>query len=163
MDIGEDNLIHPSIKVGKNVRIGNYNIIYSGAELGDNTVIGNFCDLGKNLKTGKNVTIQGRVRIGDDCILEDDVILKIGTILTSGVLLKKRSFMGPASITFGSTADRKAKYGTIIGERTYIGGGAKIAAEIQIGNDIIVGAQAFVNKDLTEPGVYVGIPARLSK
>lgn len=163
MDVGEGNLIHHPIKVGKNVMIGNYNIISEGAELGDNTVIGNFCDLGKKLKTGKNVTIQGRVRIGNDCILEDEVILKIGTILTSGVLLKKRSFMGPASITFGSTAYRATKQGIIIGERTYIGGGAKIAAGIQIGNDIIVGAQAFVNKDLTEPGVYVGIPARLIK
>ena len=67
--------------------------------------------------------------------------------------------MGPCSITLGSSAYRVTDHGTVIGKRTYIGAGVKIVANTQIGNDIIVGAQAFVNKDLIEPGVYVGIPA----
>ena len=160
---GYDNVIHPSVVMGKGVTIGHFNVIYEGVELGEGTVVGNHCELGKNLKTGKNVIIQGRVRIANNCVIEDDVELKIGTILTSGVLLKKGSFMGPCSITLGSSAYRVTKHGTTIGERTYIGGGAKIAADIQIGDDIVVGAQAFVNKDLIEPGVYGGIPAILLK
>lgn len=161
--VGQYNVIHFSLKMGENVIVGNHNVIYEGVELGDNTIIGNFCELGKNLRTGRNVIIQGRVRIADNCVIEDNVQLKIGTILTSEVLLKKDSFMGPCSITFGSTAYRVTKHGTTIGKRTYIGGGAKIAANVQIGDDIIVGAQAFVNKNLVEPGVYGGVPAKLMR
>jgi len=163
MAVGQNNVIHPSVKMSKGVKVGNYNVIYEGVELGENTIVGNFCELGKNLKTGRNVIIQGRVRIANDCIIEDNVELKIGTILTSRVLLKKDSFMGPCSITLGSSAYRVTEHGTIIGERAYIGAGAQIAANIQIDDDIIVGAHAFVNKDLTEPGIYCGIPAMFLK
>jgi len=159
--IGQYNVIHPTVEMEEGVVIGNHNVIYEGVKLGRNTIVGNFCELGVTLKTGKNVIIQGRVRIADDCVIEDDVQLKIGVILTSRVRLKKNSFIGPCSVTFGSTAYRVTKHGTTIGERTYIGGGAVIAADIQIGDDIIVGAQAFVNKDLREPGIYVGCPAKL--
>lgn len=158
--IGQYNVIHPSVKMKKGVVVGNHNVICEGVELGENTTVGNFCELGKDLKTGRNVIIQGRVRIADDCVIEDNVQLKIGTILTSRVRLKTGSFMGPCSITFGSTAYHVTKHGTVIGERTYIGGGATIAANIQIGDDIVVGAQAFVNRDLVEPGIYGGVPAK---
>jgi len=157
--MSSDNVIHSSVRIGKNVQIGHFNVIKEGVELGENTVVGNFCELGKNLKTGKNVIIQGFVRIANDCLIEDSVELKIGTILTSGVWLKKGSFMGPGSVTLGSSAYRITEHGTVIGERTYIGAGTKIAANIQIGGDIIVGAQAFVNKSIYVPGVYGGVPA----
>lgn len=49
----------------------------------------------------------------------------------------------------------------VIGDRVYIGPGAKIFGDIVIANDIVVGANAVVNKSFSEPGITIGgIPAK---
>lgn len=161
--IGHFNVIEEGVVLGNNVKIGHNTIIHKGVTLGDNTVVGSFCEIGKNVKTGKNVVIQGRIRTGDNCTIEDEVTIKYGTILTGDVLLKKKCFLGPNVITLGSTHKRVELHGTIIGERTYIGAGSKIAGAIKIGDDIVVGALGFVNKDIIEPGIYAGIPIKKIK
>ena len=162
VQIGHFNIIEEGVTFGKNIKIGNYNYIRKDSTFGDNTVIGDYNNLGENLRVGKNVIIQGSVRTANSCDIEDNVTLKIGVILTSKVWLKKNSFMGPTSITLGSTAYRETKHGTIIGENTYIGAGTKIAANIEIGDNIIIGANSFVNKSLndTTPSIWAGTPIK---
>lgn len=54
-----------------------------------------------------------------------------------------------------------AKLGTVsIGNNVYIGQGATILCGVKIGDNVIVGAKALVNKDLESNGVYVGVPAK---
>lgn len=159
--IGHFSIIGKGCVFGDNVSIGSHTVIGENVQLGDGAVVGNFCEIGKGLKTGSNVVLQGRIRIAEACEIEDDATLKYGTILTSRVLIKKGAFLGPNVITLGSTHLRETKHGTIIGERCYIGAGSKIAACVTIANDITVGAAGFVNKDLTENGIYVGVPVKL--
>jgi len=78
-------------------------------------------------------------------------------------LLKENCFLGPHTITLGSTHERVTKHGTVIGKNTYIGAGSKIAADTKIGDNIVVGALGFVNKDLTEEGIYAGLPIKKIK
>ncbi|QSZ67861.1 serine acetyltransferase [Methanofollis aquaemaris] len=48
-----------------------------------------------------------------------------------------------------------------IGDNVYIGPGAKIFGNIQIANDIAIGANAVVNKSFLEAGITIGgVPAR---
>ena len=47
-----------------------------------------------------------------------------------------------------------------IGDHTFVGSRAVVLQGLTIGEHIIVGAGAVVTQSLTEPGVYVGIPAR---
>lgn len=49
----------------------------------------------------------------------------------------------------------------IIGDRVFIGPGAKIFGKIKIGNDVAIGANAVVTKDLPDYAVAVGIPAKI--
>jgi serine O-acetyltransferase len=49
----------------------------------------------------------------------------------------------------------------IIGDRVFIGPGAKIFGKIKIGNDVAIGANAVVTKDLPDNAVAVGIPAKI--
>ena len=162
--IGRYNIIEEGVEFGEGVEIGNFNYIRKGSVFGNGTKIGNFNDLGERLNVGENVIIQGRVRTADHCTIEDNVTLKIGVILTSRVLLKKNSFMGPTSITLGSTAYRETKHGTIIGENTYIGAGAKIAADTHIADNVIVGANSFIKGDIKEDnGIWAGTPAKFIK
>ena len=142
-----------------NMKVGSYNIIHHSNTFGDKTVIGNFCEIGKNNKIGNSI-LQGRVRIADNCIIEDDVIIKYGAILTSKVTIKKGTLIGPNTITIGSTHERKTIHGTTIGRDCFIGAGTKIAAGVQICDGVTTGANSFVNRDITEAGLYVGTPVK---
>lgn len=161
--IGHFTIIEEGVEVGNNVTIGHHTILHSGIKIADNSTIGSFCEIGKNVKIGNGVTIQGRIRTGDNCTIEDDVVIKYGTILTGDVLLKKKCFLGPNVITLGSTHKRVELHGTVIGERTYIGAGSKLAGATKIGDDITIGAMGFVNRNLPDPGIYVGIPVKKIK
>jgi len=48
-----------------------------------------------------------------------------------------------------------------IGDRVFIGPGAKIFGCIDIGNDVAIGANAVVTKDIPSNAVAVGVPARV--
>lgn len=48
-----------------------------------------------------------------------------------------------------------------LGDRVYVGAGAKILGPVHIGDSAIIGANAVVLSDLPSNRVHVGIPARL--
>jgi serine O-acetyltransferase len=48
-----------------------------------------------------------------------------------------------------------------LGDRVFIGPGAKILGSISIGNDVAIGANAVVTKDLPDNAVAVGVPAKI--
>ena len=50
-----------------------------------------------------------------------------------------------------------------IGDRVYFGTGASVREKISICDDVTIGMGSIVVKDITEPGVYVGIPAKKIK
>ncbi len=50
-----------------------------------------------------------------------------------------------------------------IESKCYIGANASILPRINVCSDVIIGAGAVVTKDITEPGTYVGIPAKKIK
>jgi len=49
----------------------------------------------------------------------------------------------------------------VIGDRTFLGSGAKVIGGIQVGAEAAIGANAVVTKDVPERGVVGGIPAKL--
>jgi serine O-acetyltransferase len=64
-------------------------------------------------------------------------------------------------VTIG-VGGRGEKRGTPkLGNRVFVGPGAKIFGAITIGNDVAIGANAVVTKDLPDNAVAVGIPAKV--
>lgn len=49
----------------------------------------------------------------------------------------------------------------VIGDRTFLGSGAKVIGGIRVGAEAAIGANAVVTKDVPERGVVGGIPAKL--
>jgi len=49
----------------------------------------------------------------------------------------------------------------IIGDRVYFGAGAKILGAVKIGNDVVIGANAVVTRDVQDNAVVGGIPAEI--
>lgn len=98
----------------------------------------NRAEIGKGLyipHTG-GIYIHCGVKIGDYCNLSQQVTIGVG--------------------------GRGEKQGCPqIGDRVYIAPGAKIFGPIKIGNDVAIGANAVVTKDLPDNAVAVGIPAKV--
>lgn len=84
----------------------------------------------------------GGIYVSGDCIIGSNVNF------THGVLL-------------GITNRGPLMGSPIVGDRVFLGAGAKIIGRIRIGNDAAVGANAVVTKDVPDSAVVGGIPAKV--
>ena len=50
--------------------------------------------------------------------------------------------------------------GSVIGDNCYISPGVKIVKPVKIGNNVVIGANAVVNKDIPDNTMVAGIPAK---
>lgn len=106
--------------------------------------------IGNNTCIYRNVSIDtgnGKVTIGDDCVLTGC------TILTHDA-----STNGYLGINYGSPSPNKD---ISIGNKCFIGYGAIVLMGVNIGNDVIVGAGSVVTKDIPDGSVAVGNPAKV--
>lgn len=84
----------------------------------------------------------GGIYIGGDAVIGCNVNI------THGVLL-------------GYT-NRGARAGApVVGDRCFLGAGAKVIGHVRLGNRSSIGANAVVSKDVEDGGVAVGIPAKV--
>lgn len=82
------------------------------------------------------------------------------------IIIGKDAVIGEnCNISQGNTIGQAGRNGRqltpIIGDRVYIGPGAKVFGGIQIGNDVAIGANSVVTKSLPDNAVAVGIPAKI--
>lgn len=117
--------------------------------LGDNCFVGPFVEIQAGVRIGSRCKIQSHsfvcelVRIGDDCVIAHGVMF-INDLYKIG---------SPAR------GDRRLWKQTDIGNHVSIGSNATILP-VSICDHVIIGAGAVVTKDIREPGVYAGNPAR---
>jgi len=136
------------VKFGENVNVVQPVNLY-GCTIGSETFVGPFVEIQKGVKIGKRCRIQSHsficelVTIGDDCFVSHGAMF-INDRFDRG---------GPADT-------REVWRATKIGNRVSIGTNATILP-VTICDRAVVGAGAVVTKDITEPGIYVGNPARL--
>ncbi len=64
-------------------------------------------------------------------------------------------------VTIGQAGRGGIQNVPVVGNRVYFGPGAKVFGGINIGNDVAIGANAVVTKDLPDNAVAVGIPAKI--
>lgn len=64
-------------------------------------------------------------------------------------------------VTIGSSRGGGRNGYPRIGDRVFVGAGAKIIGEVTIGNDVIIGANAVVTKDVPDGAVVGGVPAKI--
>lgn len=82
------------------------------------------------------------VVVGETAVVGDDVLLFHGS-------------------TLGGRSMTKGKRHPTLGDRVTVGAGAKILGPVWVGDDVQIGANAVVVKDVPDGGVAVGIPARV--
>ncbi len=64
-------------------------------------------------------------------------------------------------VTLGPANRGERKGCPVIGDNVYIGPGAKIVGKVVIGNNVAVGANCVVTKDVPDNAVVVGVPGRV--
>jgi len=137
------------VDFGKNVKVIEPVNLY-GCRIGDDTFIGPFVEIQKDVVIGKQCKIQSHsficelVSIGDHCFIGHGVMF-INDLFQTG---------GPAG------GDKNLWKSTYIGDHVSIGSNATILP-ITICDHVVIGAGAVVTKDITQPGIYAGNPAKL--
>ena len=64
-------------------------------------------------------------------------------------------------VTIGVGGRGTARGTPVVGDRAFVGPGAKVFGPITIGSDVAIGANAVVLKDLPDLAVAVGVPSRV--
>ena len=120
-----------------------------GCAIGDGTFIGPFVEIQKDVKIGRRCKVQSHaficemVTIGDDCFVSHGAMFINDTFATGGA----------------AGGDKSQWQSTRIGNNVSIGTNATILPVV-ICDDVVVGAGAVVTRDILEPGVYAGNPAK---
>ena len=64
-------------------------------------------------------------------------------------------------VTIGVAGKGESKGVPVIGDRVYIGPGAKVLGKIRVGNNVAIGANAVIIKDVPDNAVVVGVPGKV--
>lgn len=137
------------VRFGKGVTVVQPVNLY-GCQLGDAVFVGPFVEIQKGVVVGSGTRIQSHtficelVSVGENCAIAHGVMF-INDLFRSG---------GPAA------GDKTKWTPTVIGNRVSIGSNATILP-VSVCDDVVIGAGSVVTKDLVEPGIYAGNPARL--
>ena len=117
--------------------------------VGDGSFIGPFVEIQAGAIIGRRCRVQSHaficelVEIGDDCFISHGAMFINDTFATGG----------PAG------GDRTKWKGTRLGSHVSIGTNATIMP-VSICDHVVIGAGSVVTRDIVEPGLYAGNPAR---
>jgi acetyltransferase-like isoleucine patch superfamily enzyme len=117
--------------------------------IGDNSFVGPFVEIQKGASIGKRTRIQSHVFICELVTIGDDCFISHGAM-----------FINDRFETGGPAGKPNLWRPTKLGNRVSIGTNATILP-VTICDNAVIGAGAVVTKDITEPGVHAGNPARL--
>lgn len=143
--------IKQDVVFGENVTVVEPVNIY-GCQLGSDVFIGPFVEIQKDVAIGARTKVQSHtficelVTIGHDCFVGHGVMF-INDLFSEG---------GPAR------GDKSKWKSTQIGNHVSIGSNATILP-VTICDKVVIGAGAVVTKNITQPGVYAGNPAKKIK
>lgn len=143
-----ESKIKDDVRFGSGVKVVMPANLY-GCTIGDDCFIGPFTEIQKDVTIGNRTKVQSHsfvcelVTIGDDCFIGHGVMF-INDLFATG---------GPAR------GNKSLWKETVIGNGVSIGSNATILP-VRICDNVVIAAGAVVTKNITEPGIYVGNPAK---
>jgi acetyltransferase-like isoleucine patch superfamily enzyme len=137
-----------NVQFGKEVKIVEPCNIY-GCTIGENVFIGPFCEIQKDVTIGNNCKIQSHtfvcelVTIGNNCFIGHGVMF-VNDLFSTG---------GPAM------GNKDLWKSTKIGNHVSVGSNTTLLP-VEICDNVVIGAGSVVTKNITQPGIYAGNPAK---
>lgn len=117
------------------------------------TFIHSTCLVDSTAKIGKGVVVFPFCILYLNAVIEDNVFIQIRSYVTDSIIRKHTLLSGTVSIAGRSE----------VGECCFLGISTTVSNDVKICDNVITGASTSVVKDITEPGLYVGVPARKIK
>ena len=105
-------------------------------EIGEGSFIGAYSILTTNIKLGKHTLLNRGNHIGHDTVCDDYLTMMPNSVLSGNVNVNKC---------------------------VYFGTNSSVREKINICNDVVIGLNAGIVKDIKESGVYVGVPVKKIK
>jgi acetyltransferase-like isoleucine patch superfamily enzyme len=123
-----------------------------GCTIGDDCFVGPFVEIQRGVVIGQRCRVQSHAFICELVTIGDDCFISHGAMFINDLF----SIGGPAQ------GRRDLWRATKIGNQVSIGTNATILP-VTICERVVVGAGAVVTRDIIEPGIYVGNPARIQR
>jgi len=117
--------------------------------IGDDCFIGPFVEIQKGVVIGARTKIQSHAFICESVVIGYDCFISHGAKFVNDLFVSGRPAMG----------DRSQWKNAQIGNYVSIGTNATILP-VEICDWVVIGAGAVVTKNITEPGIYAGNPAK---
>jgi len=149
------NSIASDVRVGKDVKLSRFINLY-GCEIGDETKIGAFVEIQKNASVGKRCKISSHSFVCEGVVIEDNVFIGHGVMFINDTYPRATTEHGELQ----TEADWKVER-TTIRKGASIGSNATILANVEIGENAIVGAGSVVTRDVPANAVVAGNPAKV--
>jgi sugar O-acyltransferase (sialic acid O-acetyltransferase NeuD family) len=111
-------------------------LVLNNVEIGEGSFIGAYSIVTTDIKIGNHCILNRMNQIGHDCTIGDFFSAMPGAIVSGNVNIQ---------------------------DSVYLGNNSSIRENLTIHKDTIIGMNASVIKDITEPGVYVGVPSKKIK
>jgi len=108
----------------------------------------------KMSQLGKGVFISAGAAVNSLSSIGDGVIINTGAVVEHECEISNFAHICPGAVLAGNVK---------IGELSFIGSNSTVIQGVQICNNVIIGAGSTVVRDIKEPGVYVGTPAKKIK
>jgi len=137
-----------SVVFGERVKVVEPVNLYE-CTIGDDCFIGPFVEVQRGVLIGKRCKVQSHsfvcelVTIGDDCFVSHGA----------------KFINDPFSCGGPARGRRELWRATTLGDRVSVGTNATILP-VEICSDVVIGAGSVVTRNIVEPGIYAGNPAR---
>ncbi len=155
---GKDIYIGPGVLINRPryVHLGNHVTIQKNASMNLHP---------KDRKSREGLVFVGNgVHISQGCIISalNSIIIEEDVIVGPNVMIIDNTRI-PGDVRF-PIKDQKLKIGSVrIGAGSFIGYGACVLPNVDIGKHCVIGALSVVNQDIPSYSVAVGVPARVVK
>jgi UDP-3-O-[3-hydroxymyristoyl] glucosamine N-acyltransferase len=160
--IGDESVLHPHVVVREGVVIGRRVIVHAGAVLGaDGFGYTPDGSAHRRIPQVGRVVIEDDVDIGANTTIDratlGDTIVRRGTKIDNLVQIGHNVEVGEDCIIVAQVG----LAGSVqIGRRVVLAGQVGVADHVRIADGVTVGAQSGIPSDISDPGVYLGYPAR---
>lgn len=156
-------------EIGEMCQIGANVVIYVQCKIGPNNLIADLATIRENVQIGalniigRNVTIENYTKIGDKNKFETNCYI------TAYSEIEDYCFIAPC-VAFSNDnymARDKERYnhfkGATLKRGSRIGVNSTLLPGVTLGEDVAIAAGSLVTKDILEPGIYAGRPAKKFK
>lgn len=115
------------------------------------TIISSTAIVSKHAEIGHGSIVMHGAIVNAGAIVGSNIILNTGCLVEHEVTIDNHVHVSTHAVLNG---------GVKIGEGSFIGSNSVVNQEVKIGKNVIVASGAVVISDLSEPGIYYGVPAK---